>query len=126
LFAQPSTDNFCSFGTGIGNIIYVYVVADRIRYTVYTTASITQNSWSHVAAKWVSATKSIEIYFNGVLQAGNPSGTSSTGTNGLMVLGSRPGGFQFFDGQLDEVRVWNTARSETEIQDNMNTIIDPS
>jgi hypothetical protein len=37
-----------------------------------------------------------------------------------MVLGSRPGGAQYFNGLMDEVRVWSEARTQCEIQNNMN------
>jgi hypothetical protein len=37
-----------------------------------------------------------------------------------MTLGTRPGGAQYFPGSLDEVRVWSTARTQCEIQSNMN------
>lgn len=122
-FAQPSTTNFASLGTGAGNVIYFYVISNGTTYSVATSAAITQNAWTHVAARWTAATSTPEVFFNGVLQAGAPGGTSSTGTSGLMVLGSRPGGFQYFNGLLDEVRVWSEARTACEIQNNMNKSI---
>lgn len=122
-FAQPSTTNFTALSTSTGNVIYFYVVVNGTTYSVATTAGIPQNQWTHVAARWTAATNSTEVFFNGVLQTGANGGTSSTGTNGLMVLGSRPGGAQFFNGALDEVRVWNEARTACEISNNMNNSI---
>ncbi len=122
-FAQPGTTNFVSLGTGAGNVIYFYVIVNSTTYSVATSAAIPQNQWTHVAARWTAATNSPEVFFNGVLQAAAAGGTSSTGTSGLMVLGSRPGGFQYFNGALDEVRVWSEARTLCEIQGNMNNSI---
>lgn len=125
-FAQPSTTNFVALGTGNGNVIYFYVVVNGTTYSVVTTPAITQNQWTHVTARWTSATASPQVFFNGVLQAGTGGGTSSTGTSGLMTLGTRPGGFQYFNGLLDEVRVWSTARSQCQITGNMNRSINAS
>ncbi|MDQ3110384.1 MAG: T9SS type A sorting domain-containing protein [Bacteroidota bacterium] len=121
LFAQPSTTNFVSLGTSTGNVIYFYVIRNGTTYSVATAAGIPQNQWTHVAARWTAATNTTEVFFNGVLQATSAGGGSSTGTSGLMTLGTRPGGgTQYFNGALDEVRVWNEARTVCEIRDNMN------
>ncbi|MBC7865062.1 MAG: T9SS type A sorting domain-containing protein [Bacteroidia bacterium] len=119
-FAQPSTTNFVSMGTSTGNVIYFYVIVNGTTYSVATTAGIPQNQWTHVAARWTAATNSPVVFFNGVQQAGGAGGGSSTGTSGLMTLGTRPGGAQYFNGALDEVRLWNEARTQCEIQSNMN------
>lgn len=123
LFAQPSTSNFVSLGTNTGNTIYFYVIVNSTTYSIATSTSIAQNSWTHIAARWTAATNTPEVFFNGVLQPGANGGSSSTGTSGLMVVGSRPGGAQYFNGMLDEIRVWNEARTQCEIQSNMNVSI---
>lgn len=118
-FAQPSTTNFVSLGTGNGNVIYFYVIRNGTTYSVATTTSITQNAWTHVAARWTAASNGVEVFFNGVLQPSIAGGGSSTGTSGLMVLGARPGGgTQHFNGMIDELRCWNEARTQCEIQSN--------
>ncbi len=120
IFAQPSTANFATMGTGIGNVIYFYVIAGGTTYSVVTSASIPTNQWTHVAARWTSSTLTPQVFFNGVLQASAAGGGSSSGTSGLMTIGTRPGGFQYFTGSLDEVRVWSEARTQCQIMSNMN------
>lgn len=122
-FAQSSTTNFATVSTSASNQIYFYVVAGGSNYSTVTNVAMPTNQWTHVAARWTAATQSVEVFFNGVLQAGLGGGTSSNGTSGLMVLGSRPGGAQYFNGILDEVRVWSEARSECEILINMQNSI---
>lgn len=117
-FAQPSATNFASLGTSTGNVIYFYVIVNGTTYSVATSTSITQNAWTHVAARWTAATSSPQVFFNGVLQPGAAGGGSSTGTSGLTVIGSRPGGAQYFNGMLDEVRVWSEARTQCGISNN--------
>jgi hypothetical protein len=119
-FAQPSTTNFVSFGPSTGNVFYLYVIVNGTTYSVATSASIPQNQWTHVAGRWTAATLTPQILFNGVVQSTSAGGSSSTGTNGLMTLGTRPGGFQYFNGAMDEVRLWNEARTDCEIVGNMN------
>lgn len=117
-YAQPSTTNFVSLGTNTGNTIYFYVISNSTTYSVATTSSITQNAWTHVTARWTSASLTPQVFFNGTLQPTIAGGSSSTGTSGLTVLGSRPGGAQYFNGMLDEVRVWSEARTQCEISNN--------
>jgi len=122
-FAQSSTSNFVSLGTNTGNTIYFYVIKNGTTVSVATTSGIPQNQWTHVAARWTSATNSAQVFFNGVLQSAGSGGSSSTGTNGLVTIGARTGGSQHFNGQLDELRVWNSAISLCQIQTNMNNTI---
>lgn len=117
-FAQPSTTNFATVSTGSSNNIYFYVIVNGTTYSVATSANLPQNQWTHVAARWTANTTTPEVFFNGVLQAGAPGGTSSNGTSGLLTLGTRPGGAQYFNGALDEIRLWSEARSQCEIQAN--------
>lgn len=120
IYAQFSATNFATMSTGGTNQIYFYVVSNGTTYSLATTATLPGSQWTHVAARWTASTQSVAVFFNGVLQAAVPGGSSSTGTNGLMTIGTRPGGAQYFPGALDEVRVWASARSQCEIQGNMN------
>lgn len=122
-FAQSSTSNFVSLGTNTGNTIYFYVIKNGTTVSMATTASIPLNQWTHVVARWTSASSTVEVFFNGVLQAGGSGGSSSTGTSGLVTIGARTGGSQYFNGQIDELRVWNSAISLCQIQANMNNTI---
>ncbi|CAN5861908.1 hypothetical protein BH11BAC7_BH11BAC7_33270 [soil metagenome] len=119
-FAQPSTTDFATVSTSTGNVIYFYVIANGTTYSVATSAGIPQNQWTHVAARWDATTLTPQVLFNGVLQATGAGGGSSTGTNGLMTLGARPGGSQYFNGALDEARLWSEYRSDCQILANMN------
>lgn len=122
-FAQSSTSNFVSLGTNTGNTIYFYVIKNGTTVSIATTSTIPINQWTHVAARWTSATSSAEVFFNGVLQSGGSGGSSSTGTNSLVTIGARTGGGQHFNGQIDELRVWSSAISLCQIQANMNNTI---
>jgi len=124
-FAQKDPSNFVSVSTGNGNNIYFYVIRGGVTYSRSTSASLPLNQWTHVAARWIAATQTVEILFNGVLQSASSGGSSSSGTNEIMCLGTRPDGAQYFSGILDEVRLWNTARTNTEIVENLGHSVPP-
>ena len=72
------------------------------------------NTWTHVAVTYDAATTTMRLYKNGVqvdVDAGVPNHA-----NGVTFIGSFNGGF-LFNGLMDEVRVWGTALSQTEIRD---------
>ncbi len=81
--------------------------------------SIGTGAWTHVAV--VQSGANIQLYVNGVPES---SGTINSTTNYTsLYLGSRRysgANDQFFNGQLDEVSVWNTALSAAQVQDDMN------
>ncbi len=84
-----------------------------------TTIAIRQNEWQHVA--FVKSSTTLFIYINGQLLAtitGQPSTMSAN--NGAFSVG-RYGSGNYFQGRIDEVRVYNTARTQADIQSDMNT-----
>ncbi len=77
--------------------------------------------WGHIAVTWNSNTQEARIFHNGdeVSYAMGPF-TSTTGTSNLMTIGSRTDGSQPFLGAIDELAIWNIAKSECEISFEMN------
>ncbi|MDP1725882.1 MAG: HYR domain-containing protein [Bacteroidota bacterium] len=91
--------------------------------TFTTTGVITTGVWTHIAVTKNGAT--VTIYVNGVQMAQNSAHASSivTSTNPLKLGASISNSnniVQFFNGKMDEVRVWNTTRNQTQIQANRN------
>jgi hypothetical protein len=79
------------------------------------TADVTQNKWHHVAGLYDGSTMS--LYLDGVL-VGTQTTTIRTGDKPI-VIGKRVDVDRYFNGQLDEIRVWNTSRTAVQIRDNM-------
>lgn len=120
VFAQAATNSFATMSMGATRNIYFYVVVNGTNYSIATTNVLPLNTWTHVAVRFTAGTNALAVFFNGVLQAGAGGGTSSTGTSGLLTLGTRPGGAQYFPGSIDDVRVWSVARNQCDIVANMN------
>ncbi len=77
------------------------------------------NQWVHVAVTFNSATSVSGLYKNGVLVN---SGISNSGyTNDAIAIGQYgPSSSNFFQGSMDEVRIWDVARTTCEINTFMN------
>jgi len=80
------------------------------------------NQWSHVAMTYDQSSQQMKLYVNG-----NLVGTFVTqygSWNGYyQYLGSDYGGNYFFGGKMDDVRIWNYALTQAELQANMNAIL---
>src|SRR4030095_4466688 len=78
--------------------------------------TITLNQWTQIAATYDG--RLLKIFQNSI-EVGSLSVTGAIGLNTNDVfIGSRGGAL--FTGKMDEVRIWNLARSQAEIQSDMN------
>lgn len=90
---------------------------------VYNTGvSVPTNQWCHFAL--VISTTGCTLYRNGVQVYTNS--IIPTTPAGSFVIGGNPGQGQPYDGMVDEVRIWNVARTQAEIQAGMAAEIDPA
>jgi hypothetical protein len=81
------------------------------------------NVWTHVAGTYDGTT--LRLYINGVQVASvNRTGPIATSTGPLRIGGNSLWG-EFFQGRIDEVRVYNRALTPAEIQTDMNTPVGP-
>jgi hypothetical protein len=99
------------------NYVSIYAAADTL-----VTADI--GNWHHLAIAMDVANHTGVIYKDGgavsITQdnAGNP--TSIGAVNANLYIGCSDSVADFFDGLIDEVRVWNDLRTAQEIYDNYN------
>ena len=81
------------------------------------------NAWTHVALTYDGAT--LRLFVNGTQVASRATtGTIEATDSPLWIGGNSPYG-EYFTGLIDEVRVYNRALAQTEIQADMNTGIVP-
>jgi acyl-CoA thioesterase-1 len=87
--------------------------------------SISLNQWSHIAGVYDGS--SIKFYVNGVLKATtNNVGTLLASTSSLYIGGSSAFFGRDFIGGIDEVSIWNSALTETEINNNKGYLLNGS
>jgi len=81
--------------------------------------NFTDSNWHHVVGMLDTDNNEAKIYYDGNLVA-NITVFSEIGTaTASTYIGSRGGNELFFDGLIDEVRIWNISRTQTEIQADM-------
>ena len=119
-FAQLSGSQFVSVLINASNEVYVYVYGSGAN-SFKTNSSIPLSQWTHIAFSWEALNQQVLIYFNGILQSTAGGGSSTSGNNNVMTIGSRSDGIQNFNGEIDEFRIWNYKRSECEIQAGMTS-----
>ncbi len=74
--------------------------------------------WYHIAATYDGSI--INLYVNGVLEASKTSGITINQNNNSLRFGSQVTGTAYpFTGSLDEIRIWNVARSASDIRASM-------
>lgn len=116
-----------SFGSGnqvnalrlsSGNIIYNYWWGNDL--SINTTTTLADNLWHHVAATFDGSTR--KIYVDGVLKGqDSPSGHNVPNTANFRIGSTNLG--EYFNGNIDEVRIWNVARSAADILSAMNSTL---
>src|SRR3990167_4982049 len=77
-------------------------------------------TWYHVAVTWDASAATAKFYVDGVQQGADQTGALTAIFNSTVgvELGGDNFGTNYFDGQLDDVRIWNDIRTVTEIDDN--------
>jgi hypothetical protein len=105
-------------------IIFGVKLSNQTWYNVTGPAPVL-NHWQHVCGVWDSSS-GMNLYINGVLcqSLTTPALLLYDPGNGyLPSFGCYNRMSQFFSGRLDEIRIWNVARTTQQIQENMHLTI---
>ena len=93
----------------------------------YSTTVRSLNVWYHVAGVYNAAARTLDIYVNGLPDNGILVGTvpaSQVNSTVNVNIGRRNGGY-YFNGVIDNVRIYSRALSQSEIQTDMNAPVTP-
>ncbi len=103
-----------------GGLTYYYGTsgANASPYQSITSDAIPLNEWSHIAIVRDLDNMKLYWYINGVLsRSTDASYSAATESNNYVSIAK--GYVDNFVGQIDEFRMWKTARTQTQIRDNM-------
>ena len=128
-----------SSGGDYDGAVVIYVENDILGFAFYdntpgsggyrniqtTNSSYYNGTWHHIAVTHDGTTYT--VYFNGVSVNTNTQAISNSpfGSDSAFI-GSRGWRDRFFQGQIDEVRIWNVALTQTEIRERMHREISGS
>ncbi len=102
-FGLALVGNKAAFGVGNADI------------TITSNVPINDNVWHHVLATLDTGTGAMKLYVDGALQASGTGPTGARSAPSKLYLGSIGGVTRFFNGSIDEVRIYNKVLSSTEI-----------
>ena len=100
-----------------GNAIRLEVGGNGVNGSI----PVNDGNWHHVAVVFTNPGNVVTLYVDGVLDTqGSLTVTANTGTLYDVMIGKRIDGVNHFTGDIDEVRIWNYALSQAELQSSMN------
>lgn len=133
---NTGTQNVISKSTNLVNTGYIFPRTDDGWATcvfylhiggawrTLTVAYPSLNAWHHLAATYDGTM--MKVYIDGTLSGTlAQSGAISSNSNDL-VLGNQTGFSEYFGGKADDIRVWNVARTQAEIQASMSRELNPA
>jgi hypothetical protein len=97
----------------------------------WSDVTVPANTWSHVAitVQDNGSNLSVKLYLNGVNVGNKTSPVTQINDNVESLIIGRQGtgcGCNYFNGRLDDVRIWNTVRTASEIAASMNSCLSGS
>ncbi len=116
----PGPDAGYAFRCGDGGRLSFVMAIDNGWKEVFSDPIMNENQWHHVAAVYDNGNMS--LYLDGQpIVSSSFTGTPSANDRDLFIGQSAGFAERFFDGIIDEVRIWNIARTDSEISDNTTT-----
>ncbi len=119
IYADVGGDNN-DFGTSILNNKLAFGTGNP-ETTVVSATSVNTGDWVHIAATRDAATGALEVFVDGQSDgtATSTNLAALTASTTITIGGNSIDG-RYFDGLIDEVRIWNVVRTPTQIQATMN------
>lgn len=96
-------------------------IANPVNTDVRGYAQLALNTWTHMAATYDGTT--LRYYSNGTLVGSKTVRGTITTSNGALKIGGNTIWGEYFNGLIDDVRIYNTALSQQAIQSDMNTAV---
>jgi subtilisin family serine protease len=123
LYPDVASDR-CAFSSVRANLSTYWDFGDLFNggRAAYPTPLENINQWTHWALVSSRAGNFMKVYRNGQLDYATTTNRTFAPYTGHLVLGARldAGGQEYFQGELDEFRIWSVARSQSDIQSTMS------
>jgi hypothetical protein len=118
-YGKTAPNGRINLRTGDGQIL----IEANGKQVVWEALAVNDGNWHHVAWSYSNGTNLSDgiVYVDGIALTnilGNNANVPPNTQTGAAYIGSLDNNF-YFDGNIDEVRVWNVTRSQSQIQANM-------
>jgi len=99
-------------------------ISSDAEYTVSSSNNATLNKWSHVALTYNGS--NLVLYINGESEASSSVSGSINTTSNSLYFGDHvhSSSDYYFDGKIDDIAIWNTALSQSQVQGYMHKVLD--
>ena len=109
-------------GSGGTNELHFYIKNASGAIVSLRVNNVLSTTWMHIAGTYDGTT--MKLYLNGkLLKSGAAVGL--TAPSGSFSIGATNGSSEAFDGAMDEVSVWNYARTMADIRELVSTLLVP-
>ena len=88
--------------------------------TILSTSNINDGTWKHVTVTWKQSTGVMQIYINGALEASGVASTAARTASSFIKIGTSNNFGSYFNGDIDDLRIWNNVLTATDITNTMN------
>ncbi len=116
---QPSNVVYSLYASSSGAIPASSVFVAGSENDVRGTASIPAGAWTHLASTYDGNV--LRLYVNGTLAASEPMTGPLTASSGMLRIGGNTIWPEWFEGRVDEVRIYSRTLTQGEIQNDMAT-----
>jgi chitodextrinase len=99
--------------SGAGKLCFQIGTTAGIR-NLCSTAAVSDNAWHHVAGTWNGAT--MQLYIDGALNTSMAESGTPANVNDTTTIGRNQSFGEYFNGKLDDLRIYNRALTGSEIQ----------
>lgn len=119
---------FGNYGQGNGNINFEVYSSGQTRYywgnseiNKFGSKDLRDGAWHHLAFVRDKVNNKIFVYVDGIIDIESAGVGTDFNVTALHRIGNdnRSSGNPYFHGQIDEVRIWNIARSESQLREYM-------
>lgn len=119
-YSAPCTGGYALRMNPSRNIVVFSLGASNVCTPLISSGTVPLNQWSHVALTFTAGT--LRVYINGVLNGTLTGQGAPNSSPNFLTIGRRGDNSSalHFNGLIDEVRIWNIARSATDLVNAMN------
>ena len=102
-------------GSGAYNNTYSFIIYTGTQYAIHSSANLRDGNWHHIAVTYDGVT--LKMYIDNATPITSTINDNTQYAGSGNAIGATPSGTAIFDGSMDQIRIFNTALTSTQIDD---------